>query len=330
LSDPVVQRLLESNEPSVRYQLRAKILRENPASPEMQRLREEIRTSPRVRRLLLDRDAGGNIPNHPYAKWYGAHWVLASLADLGYPPRDATLFALREQELTWLLGKAHQKSIRSIEGRVRRCASIEANALYSLLALDLADERDPCREELASRLRLWQWPDGGWNCDKNSAAVHSSFHESLIPLRALALHSRVTGDERSQAVAEAATELFLKRRLFRTQRDGSIIQPDFVRLHYPNYWHYDVLFGLVVMAEAGFLGDPRCGDALDLLESKRLPDGGFPAEQRYYQTAGQPKTGYSRVDWGGTSTKHMNEWVTLNALYVLTASGRLSSLAPAP
>jgi len=30
------------------------------------------------------------------------------------------------------------------------------------------------------------------------------------------------------------------------------------------------------MADAGFIRDARCKDALDLLQSKRLPDGGFP------------------------------------------------------
>lgn len=38
---------------------------------------------------------------------------------------------------------------------------------------------------------------------------------------------------------------------------------------FPCYWHYDVLFGLTVLDEAGFLADPRCRSALDLLESKR-------------------------------------------------------------
>jgi hypothetical protein len=41
--------------------------------------------------------------------------------------------------------------------------------------------------------------------------------------------------------------------------------------------HYDVLFGLKVLAESGYLDNSRCGDALDLLARKRLPDGGFPA-----------------------------------------------------
>ena len=36
------------------------------------------------------------------------------------------------------------------------------------------------------------------------------------------------------------------------------MQRSFVELHYPCYWHYDVLFGLRVLTEAGFGDDPRC------------------------------------------------------------------------
>ena len=72
------------------------------------------------------------------------------------------------------------------------------------------------------------------------------------------------------------------------------------------------------------LGDPRCKDALDWLESKRLPDGGWPAEKRFYRTTGKSGSGAERVDWGGTSRRRMNEWVTADALHVLRAAGRLN------
>ena len=98
----------------------------------------------------------------------------------------------------------------------------------------------------------------------------------------------------------------------------------FVRLHYPLYWHYDILFGLKVMAEAGFLDDPRCQEALDLLESKRLPDGGFPAEESYARLTRPQLSGYSPVSWGGMSRKTMNPFVTADALYVLRMAGRFS------
>ena len=76
-------------------------------------------------------------------------------------------------------------------------------------------------------------------------------------------------------------------------------------------------------AEAGFIGDRRCRDALELLESKRLPDRGFPAEGKYYRVSEGGKTGRSLVDWGGVSRKHMNEFVTVDTLFVLNKSGRL-------
>jgi len=190
-----------------------------------------------------------------------------------------------------------------------------------MLRLGLADERS---EQLAHSLRDWQWPDGGWNCDRKPSAVNSSFMESLIPLRALYLHARLTGQRASLDAAERAAELFLKRRLFKRQSDGELIRSDFIKLHYPCYWHYDILFGLKVMTEIGRVTDERCGEALSLLESKRRPDGGFPAEGKYYVTTSGTKSGRSLVDWRGTNAARTNEFVTADALFVLKGAGRLS------
>jgi hypothetical protein len=319
MQTPPLAMLLESNEPSIRFKTLHHLLGCPLDAPEIVQVREDIRSSARVQSLLSQRNAAGAIPGSAYAKWQGPHWVLSLLADLGYPPGDPGLIPLREQVLDWLLEKKHQDSIISINDRVRRCASQEGNALYSLLALGLSNER---AHSLAVSLRSWQWPDGGWNCDKRPEAVHSSFMESLIPLRALALHARLTGDSESTLAAERAAEVFLSRRMYRRRRDGRTIAPDFLRLHYPCYWHYDILFGLKVMAEAGFIQDERCQDALDLLETKRLPEGGFPAQGRYYNTT-PAKTGRSFVDWGGVSQRRMNPFVTVDALYVLKEAGRL-------
>ncbi len=316
----IIQKLLNSDEPSVRFKVLVNILGESLESAKIKRLQKEIKSSPRVKLLLSERNKDGKIPFHPYAKWYGAHWVLSILADIGYPQGDKSLIPMREQIYDWLLGEDHKKYIRLINGRVRRCASQEGNALFSILKLGLADSRT---DELAKRLIKWQWDDGGWNCDKNPDAINSSFMESLIPLRALALHSKITGSIKSKRTARKAAEIFLKRRLFKRLKDGSIITDGFIRLHYPCYWHYDILFGLKVMAEANFINDKRCKDALNLLVSKRLSDGGFPAEKKYYRATDRKKSGFSLVDWDGTSIKRMNEFVTVDALYVLKESGRI-------
>ena len=43
--------------------------------------------------------------------------------------------------------------------------------------------------------------------------------------------------------------------MFKRMRDGAVIDKHFVLLSYPSYWHYNILFGLKVMAEAGFISD---------------------------------------------------------------------------
>ncbi len=314
----IVTKLQQSQEPCIRLKLYRDILdRENPEI--LKKLEEEVKNSLRVSLLLSERNKEGEISHHPYGKWYGAHWVLSILADIGYPAGDKSLLPLRDQVLKWLLSKDHEKHIKIISGKVRRCASQEGNALYSMLKLGLADEN---AEELAQRLMKWQWPDGGWNCDRNPEAINSSFMETLIPLRALSLYGRTSGDNKAIVSAKKAAEIFLKRKMFKRSSDGSIIEEDFIKLHYPCYWRYDILFGLKVMAEAGFISDPRCIDALDLLESKRVTDDGFPAEGKYYHLSDKLVSGKSLVDWGGVSKTKMNEFITIDVLWVLKKAGR--------
>jgi len=295
------------------------VLDQPEASPEAIQASNDVRTSPLVQELLSACIQDGNLPLHPYKKWTGSHWVLSVLADLGYPPGDETLLPLTEQAYNWLLGTDHTRHIREINGRVRRCASQESNLVFSTLTLGMADERT---DELVERLVKWQWQDGGWNCDKRPDVTRSSFMESLIPLRALALYSRISGNSQARNASEKAADIFLKRRLFFRQSDGKIMDSHFVQLHYPCYWHYDILFALKVMAEAGFIGDPRCKQALDLLESRRLPDGGFPVDATYYHTTRPEVSNYSPVSWGGISRKKANPFVTVDALAVLRAAGR--------
>jgi len=258
--------------------------------------------------------------------------VLADLSDIGYPPRDESLIPLREQEFEWLFSDTHLQTApysksrtgtKFLDARPRIHASMEGNAVFSILLLGLQDKRI---DELVDRLRRTQWPDGGWNCDRRPPPANptiSSFHETITPLRALALHAKTRNSSRSRSESQRAAEIFLKRKMYKRHRNDRIINESFVKLHYPPYWHYDILFGLKVMSEAGFIKDKRCTDALDLLEVKRLPNGGFPAEARYYHSSKRLRSAMSLVDWGGVSSTRMNEFVTVDALYVLKAAGRL-------
>jgi hypothetical protein len=216
--------------------------------------------------------------------------------------------------------EAYRRSgVPVMQGRHRRCASQQGNALLSLTKLGLIDDAG---ERFVERLLHWQWPDGGWNCDKDPKADTSSFMETMLPMCGLWVFGRQQRDAKAKAAARRAAEVFLSRKLHRRRSDGSLIHQEFTHLHYPLYWHYDVLGGLKAMAELELIDDPRCADALDLLESKELPGGGWPAERRYYKVSKKVELGADNVDWGGTSKKVMNPWVTADALYVLRAAGR--------
>jgi hypothetical protein len=333
----LIDALLRSPEPSIRWKTRTGVLGESPRSPKMKQLREEIRASPRALALLSRRAQLGRAgtARAVYYKWQGLHWVLASLADLGYPPGDATLRPMRDRLLDFWLSPNYfhefeakteaaaygKRGVPIVEGRYRRCGSQQGNALYSILTLGIDDGR---ADALVERLLHWQWPDGGWNCDRKPKADTSSFMETLLPMQGLALYTRERRDARAAKAVDRAADVFLRRRLAWRASDGRVIHPEFLALHYPLYWHYDIVGGLKAMMKIGRIRDRRCADALDLLEEKRLPDGGWPAEKRYHRgTSKALKTYADYVDWGPTSTRQRNDWVTVDALTVLVAAGRL-------
>lgn len=326
----VVEELLASDEPSVRWVVRAGVLGE-PADS-LSTLCEEIRESPRVRALLAGRDDHGRVddPRQPYSKWRGAHWVLLALAELGHPAGDENLVPMRDQVLDrWLTPAVFRdvetpdgRGILVLDGRHRRCASQQGGALLAVTRLGLVDER---AGTLVERLRHWQWPDGGWNCDKRPEARMSSVAETLLPLRGLAAFADRTRDRTARAAARKAAEVLLDRRLAWRRSTGKPLGPRTVLLRYPLYWNYDVLGALRGMAEAGLLGDRRCADALDLLESQRLPDGGWSAQGRYWTPAAAGRPLGDRVDWGPSQPGVRNEWVTAHALAVLTAAKRYAA-----
>ena len=78
-----------------------------------------------------------------------------------------------------------------------------------------------------------------------------------------------------------------------------------------------------VLAEANKLQDTRCHDALELLESKRLVDGGFPKEEKYCQSSNPETSYFTPADWKSVNRRKTNEWVTIDALFILKNAKRI-------
>jgi hypothetical protein len=262
---------------------------------------------------------------HAYRKWQGPHWTLVGLATIGYRAGDASLRPLMASVEQWLFDGRHlappaTTTIPGQEDRIRRCASQEGNAIWCAVTLGLETERTV---ELVDRLVRCQWPDGGWNCDRRPQARASSLQETAIPARGLWAYGKRHGYQPAIDAADRAAQLMLSRRLLWRRRDGALIAPDwggpFDLIHLPIQF-YDVLFALLVMAELGRAGDPRCHDALTLLESKRLPDGGFPAEYRNATTSSRVASRGTFADWGPSGRTRSNPLVTETAERVLAAT----------
>jgi hypothetical protein len=305
--------LLAAEEPAVQHLTRRELLGEDSVSDPAAEME-----GPWVSALLAGQQADGGFGADPYRKWTGTHWRLVSLAELDVPGGDPRVAAAAEHVLAWIFdGLKHPP--RVVDGLPRSHASVQGNALGACARLGLAgDQRS---ERLAEAIISWQWPDGGWNCDHRAGGQRSSFHESLRTAWGLQEYAAATGHAGAREAADRAIELFLRHRVYRRGGTGEPINPRWLSTPYPSYWHYDVLAALLVITRAGRGTDPRAADALDVIEGKRRPDGRWNAQAQWWRPP-DSRTTPEVVDWGNAGQP--NRMVTLNALRVLAAAGRVT------
>ena len=144
--------------------------------------------------------------------------------------------------------------------------------------------------------------------------------------------------EWKEAAANSA-EFVLKHRIYKSDRDDSVVLFDFLKIHYPTHYCYDFLHGLRVLSELGVPRDERMDDALRMLRAKQLVDGRWPLEAVYRgwrhshpmhgtETVSRPEERELVTEgWGTDRTLQLEEagkpskWVTLQALLILKRLG---------
>ncbi len=318
IADSVIDWLLEEENPSIKYLALVYLLDYSTDSQPARKAKRNIPDSPLMNSLFEGQRADGGFGCHPYDKWLGAHWRLRSAVDLAVPEQDKRAISATKGVLDWLTGPEHARNIRLINGRIRRCGSQEGNALGVCSMLGMA--RNPKVKYLADSLIKWQWPDGGWNCDKTPEAHHSSFYESAIPMWGLLHYHRATGNRESLAAAMKTAEFILRHRLYLSENTGKVINPRWLDLRYPHYWHYDILQALSVLLLAGKLKDPRCSTAIDILVQKCGADGRWKADGYYWKSASTRGRYRDPVNWW---RRKPNKMITLSALRILKDSRRI-------
>ncbi|GAB3433770.1 prenyltransferase/squalene oxidase repeat-containing protein [Flindersiella endophytica] len=352
VDDPAVEWLLTSDEPAVRYVTRRDLLAEC-AEADAGRILD----GPKVSALLAgQRPDGGygtfvtqvgryrgasrspdnlirveTVPGNPDRGWTAPMWRLIALTELAVPADDPRVRAAANYVLELVLrDRRHHGRPLVKNGLVRACAGGEGAALRIACRLGMAE--DPRARRLAEALLEWQWPDGGWNCHRNASGRRSTFNHSLNAAWGLHEYAQATGDTRAADAADRTAELFLEHRLlfslgtgipsrFRPNPPpkGRLINKRWAQLGYPAYWHYDILAVLTFLTRFGRIDDPRASDGLDLLESKRRKDGLWAADRQWWAPTKDRCSDV--VEWG--RAHQPSELITLNALRILRAAGRL-------
>ncbi len=315
-NSPVIGWLLDSD-PSLRWQV-LQDLTDAPAQ-EVAAERARVATQGMGARLLALQAEDG--------RWGGAAWnpgwdstmhVLMLLRDMGLDPESdpaRRALALVRERVTWKgSGPLECDGNPFFAGELEPCINGQVGAVGAYFGQDVRG--------IVERLLGEQLPDGGWNCEAENGSTRSSFNTTICVLEALLEYEQRFGGRSDVTAARLrGQEYLLERRLFHRRSTGAVIdidrkdgrvgadgQPAWSRFAFPTWWHYDLLRGLEYLRRAGVTTDARAGQAVDLVASKRQPDGRWLLDIQY------PGRMPIEIDDG---VGQPSRWITLRALRVL-------------
>jgi hypothetical protein len=304
----------EHSDPSIRWQVMRDLL-DAPES-EWRAERARVATEGWGARLCALRDpegswaGGAHFPggfqfgtSEEGQPWTSTTHSLSLLREFGLDPSSE--WVRRTAELIGANVRWEHDGQPYWEGEVEPCINGITVANGTYFGVDMS----PVVERLVGE-RL---EDGGWNCEAENGSVRSSFDTTINVLEGLLEYERATGGTpASRAARRAGEEYLLERRLFRRLSTGEPADPRYLSFLHPNRWHYDVLRALdyfrASAAVTGAAPDPRLGDAIDHIRSRRSDDGTWPLD---WNPVGRA---WFEVDDG---VGNPSRWVTLRALRVL-------------
>ena len=314
--DPVIDWLLEPNQPSVRYYALTDLLGCKENDPEVRAARAQISRTGWAREILRYQKPGGYWERHEPKTvrewlrflWFPEHsstvWRAIVLADLGLTSSDSRIRKIADRIFEYKLRLGTMVNLFTEE------VCNVGNTARMLTRFGYAD--DFRVRKLYDRLLEDQKEDGGWNC-------HPSEHGTLDSWEALAAFAVLPASKRSRRIEHSISrgaEFYLERKLF---EEGRRYAPWF-RFHYPVHYYYDILVGLDVLTQLGYAGDRRLVPALKVLTGKRRRDGTWALERVHpdigsganYVLAVKKVRPFTLEEPGRPS-----KWITLTALRVL-------------
>ncbi len=238
----------------------------------------------------------GGEPGQP---WTATMHTLQTLQILGLDPASES--ARRAIPLVAENCRWEHAGQRYFDGEVEPCINgrtIETGAHFGV------DVSTIVERVLGERLT-----DGGWNCEVENGSVRTSFDTTINVLDGLLEYERA--GRASDAVREArrsGEEYLLDRALFRRKSTGEVADQAYLDFGFPYYWHYDVLRALDYFRRSGADPDSRMSEAVEIVRSKRQPDGRWPLDRIH------PGRVFFDIE---TGVGEPSRWNTLRALRVL-------------
>jgi hypothetical protein len=275
-----VQWLLEAD-PAIRWQA-MRDLTDAPADA-IAAERARVATEGWGARLLAARDPDGQWmggacfpgrgepPEDGGQPWTSTLPAMMELYDYGLDPATDTarqMTALVAANCRW-----EYDDLPFFDGEVEPCINGRTVTLGAYFGADV--------DGIVTRLLADQLADGGWNCWAEHGATVSSFDSTICVLEGLLEYEGATGGSVELAAARRRGEQYLlERSLFRRKSTGEVPVDAWLQLSFPTRWHYDVLRGLEYFRRAD-VRDPRLGEAIELVRSKRQGNGTWLLENTH-------------------------------------------------
>jgi hypothetical protein len=326
--------LLEKDNPSVRYFALRHLLDRAEDDRDVQAARRAIMQSAPVRKILAAQKPEGYWfkPGAGYSpKYESTVWQILFLAELGADGRNKAV----RRGCEYLLEHAQAKHGGFSAGQnappslAVQC--LNGNLIWALVALGFAgDARILSGTEWSRRIaRAVDWlagsitgddflwfnavvPGPGFKCGVNGKQPCA--WGAVKSLRALAnLPSDLQSSKVKKATALAVEFLFSRDLAKADYPYTRRISGEWFKFGFPLSYTSDVLETLLALADAGHARDPRLKNAIELVLSKRDADGRWALKH----------TLSTKVDVTTEKKGKPSKWITLRALCVLKAAGKL-------
>ena len=297
----IVNWLLEGD-PSIVWQVERDLLGKR--FQEYSETRKKIPSEGWGKQILEKQDPEGTWAKGLYSpKWISTNYTLILLRRIGLPHNTESV--KKGVQILLEKGKWPDGGINYFKSRKTSEECVTAMVFSTLCYFRV---KDIYLTRIFDYLKTNQMKDGGWNCELDRGATHSSLHTTLMVLEALHQYKKLSDSPIAeiQDLQNNGHEFLLKHELYKSHRTGVVIDQKMLNIVFPPRWKYNILTALDYFQSENHEYDQRFEDAINLV-IKKGKNGKW--------TRGTKHTG--KVWFDMEVGKEPSRWNTLRALRVL-------------